>query len=404
MPTTQTEEFIQVKVSVVALRSLETPDMDPRIVMMSTFPPTQCGIATFAQSLSGAMTSAGSAVDVVQLAQSPTFMRPDAVVHQHRSSADISRTSQVLNSYDVIVLQHEFGIYGGDDGIELLDMLSLVRVPVITVIHTVLKTPTLRQRFIIQGLIAASTVLVTMTNIARKNLIAHYEVAPEMVQVIPHGSPDLRRNDEAVSFTSGPRLLTWGLISRGKGIEWGIQALAKLSDIDPKVQYVVAGRTHPNVVALEGERYRESLMQLASDLGVSDQLHLVNEYLDDSALAQLIASASIFLLPYDSRDQVTSGVLVEAMVAGGPVIATRFPHAIEVLGRGAGVLVSHQSADEIAEAVRHIHHNPVQAEHMRTLTCELSVDYLWPAVGQSYLELAGSISDKQSSPPALAIA
>jgi len=388
----------------IALRSLEQTDVDPRIVMMSTFPPTQCGIATFAQSLSQAMTDAGSPVDVVQLTQEPTFMRPATVAHQHRSSADTVRTAQVLNSYDVIVLQHEFGIYGGEDGIELVDLLNSLRVPVITVIHTVLKTPTLRQRSIIQSLIAASSALVTMTNIARKNLISHYQVAPEMVHVIPHGAPDLRRSGKVAVSTAGPRLLTWGLISRGKGIEWGIEALAKLTDVYPQVEYVVAGRTHPNVVAYEGERYRESLIQLAWDLGVSDRLHLVNEYLDSDALAELIASASIFLLPYDSKDQVTSGVLAEAMVAGGPVIATRFPHAIEVLGRGAGVLVEHQNSDDIAAAVRRIHHNPAQAAQMRSLTAEMSLPYLWPAVGRSYIQLAEVVSATYVRPTSLAIA
>ncbi|HBJ73357.1 MAG TPA: glycosyl transferase family 1 [Actinobacteria bacterium] len=388
----------------IALRSLEQTAVDPRIVMMSTFPPTQCGIATFAQSLSQAMTDAGSPVDVVQLTQEPTFMRPATVAHQHRSSADTVRTAQVLNSYDVIVLQHEFGIYGGDDGIELVDLLNSLRVPVITVIHTVLKTPTLRQRSIIQSLIAASSALVTMTNIARKNLISHYQVAPEMVHVIPHGAPDLRRSGNDPVSTAGPRLLTWGLISRGKGIEWGIEALAKLADVYPQVEYVVAGRTHPNVVAYEGERYRESLVQLALDLGVSDRLHLVNEYLDSDALAELIASASMFLLPYDSKDQVTSGVLAEAMVAGGPVIATRFPHAIEVLGRGAGVLVEHQNSDDIAAAVRRIHHNPAQAAQMRSLTAEMSLPYLWPAVGRSYMQLADMISNAHVRPTSLAIA
>lgn len=331
-------------------------------------------------------------------------MRPASVAHQHRSSADTGRTAQVLNSYDVVVLQHEFGIYGGEDGIELVDLLNSLHVPVITVIHTVLKTPTLRQRSIIQALIAASSALVTMTNIARKNLISHYEVAPEMVHVIPHGAPDLRRTGNEAVSTAGPRLLTWGLISRGKGIEWGIEALAKLTGIYPQVEYVVAGRTHPNVVAYEGERYRESLIQLACDLGVSDRLHLVNEYLDSNALADLVASASIFLLPYDSKDQVTSGVLVEAMVAGGPVIATRFPHAIEVLGRGAGVLVEHQNSDQIAAAVRRIHHNPSQASQMRSLTAEMSLPYLWPAVGRSYLQLADAISATHIRPTSLAIA
>ncbi|MDP2289309.1 MAG: glycosyltransferase [Actinomycetota bacterium] len=371
---------------------------------MSTFPPTQCGIATFAHSLSGAMTGAGSVVDVVQLVQEPSFGRPDSVVHQHRISADTGRTAQVLNGYDVVVLQHEFGIYGGEDGIELLDLLSLVRVPIITVIHTVLKAPTLRQRCILQALIAASAAMVTMTNIARKNLIGHYEVSPDAVHVIPHGAPDLRRTTRFAEAFAGPRMLTWGLISSGKGIEWGIEALAKLSDIDPQVEYVVAGRTHPNVVAYEGERYRESLIQLASDLGVSHQLRLVNEYLDNEALAALIASASIFLLPYDSKDQVTSGVLVEAMVAGGPVIATRFPHAIEALGGGVGSLVEQKNADEIASAVRMIHNDQEHAAHMRALTSAVSLSYLWPAVAESYLGLSHTVWSKPAHASALAIA
>lgn len=199
-------------------------------------------------------------------------------------------------------------------------------------------------------------------------------------------------------------MLTWGLISSGKGIEWGIQALAKLSDIEPRVEYVVAGRTHPNVVAHEGERYRDSLIQLASDLGVSDQLHLVNEYLDNEALADLVASASIFLLPYDSKDQVTSGVLVEAMVAGGPVIATRFPHAIEALAGGVGMLVEQKNADDIAHAVRTIHNDEQQAAHMRSLTSAVSLAYLWPAVAESYLQLANAVWRKGTQSSDLAIA
>ncbi len=376
--------------------------MEPRIAMMSTYPPTQCGIATFAQSLSDAMSAHGAEVDVVQLAHGPTFARPERVVHQHRSAADIGRTAQVLNSYDVVVLQHEFGIYGGEDGIELVDLLSLIQVPIITIVHTVLKAPTLRQRTVIQSLVSASAAMVTMTNIARKNLISHYEIAPEDIHVIPHGAPDLRRATDLVMPAAGPRMLTWGLISEGKGIEWGIEALAKLKDVHPDAEYVVAGRTHPNVIAFEGERYRESLIQLATDLGVADRLILVNEYLDNKELASLIASASIFLLPYDSREQVTSGVLVEAMVAGGPVIATRFPHATEALAGGVGTLVEQGSSDQIAAAVRAIHEDPVLAAQMRARTSARSRSYLWPSVAASYLDLAQNLSRAESQSSALA--
>jgi glycosyltransferase involved in cell wall biosynthesis len=188
-----------------------------------------------------------------------------------------------------------------------------------------------------------------------------------------------------------PRILTWGLLGEGKGIEWGIEALAQLHNIDPLPEYFVVGQTHPKVVKRDGYRYRNHLENLAHKFGVADRVHFMDGYLDSAALARVITSADLYLLPYDARDQVTSGVLAEAMVAGGPVVATRFPHAVELLGDGTGVLVDHQNPSSIAGALRRLILQPQIRQHMRERTRIKSAKFLWPSVGAEFSQLAYSI-------------
>ena len=360
--------------------------MLPRIAMVSTYPPTQCGIATFAQSLSNAIVTAGGDVGVISLGDAP------GVQHVHRGQRDLVATSQVMSEYDVVILQHEFGIYDGPDGEEVLAILAEARPPVITVVHTVPASPSARQRRILQTLLDVSDATVVLSHSADRALRRDYGVRPQSLRVIPHGSPDLGRlRMRPAPGADRPRLLTWGLLSRGKGIEWGITSLALLDDIDPAPEYVVAGCTHPKVRAHDGEEYRESLRELADSLGVGEQVRFVDDYMTTERLAGLVSTATAYLLPYDSREQITSGVLVEAMVAGGPVIATRFPHAVELLGNGTGYLVDHESPAEIADAFRSIVQDPGAAERTRALASALSQGFLWQSVGQSYVDLASEL-------------
>lgn len=359
--------------------------MLPRIAMVSTYPPTQCGIATFAKSLSDAIVTSGGDVGVISLGDAP------GVQHVHRGQRDLMATSQVMSEYDVVVLQHEFGIYDGPDGEEVLAIVAEARPPVITVIHTVPAVPSARQRRILQTLLDVSDTSVVLSHSADRALRRDYGVRPESLVVIPHGSPDLGRLRMRHQGDGRPRLLTWGLLSRGKGIGWGIRALALLRDLDPAPEYVIAGCTHPKVLSHEGEMYRESLQALAEDLAVSAQVRFVDSYMTTDSLAELIATASAYLLPYDSREQITSGVLVEAMVAGGPVIATRFPHAIELLSNGTGYLVDHEDPQGIADAFRSVIDNPAGAAHQRALAAALSQSFLWPNVGQAYLDVASDL-------------
>lgn len=265
-----------------------------------------------------------------------------------RASAE--RAVAALNAGDVAIVQHEYGIYGGVDGDEVLPVMRALRVPVIVVLHTVLAHPTPGQKRVLEAVVAAADAAVVMTETARTLLLRHYAVPAHAVSLIPHGVHESRAAPRR--HERGRSVLTWGLIGPGKGIEWGIRAMAHLAD--PLAHYTVLGQTHPKVVAYEGERYRQHLHDVIDELGVADAVTLDDRYLDAEGLAEAVAAADVVLLPYDSREQVTSGVLVEALAAGLPVVATAFPHALELLDRGPGIVVQHEDPVAIARALRSV--------------------------------------------------
>ncbi len=356
--------------------------------MVSTFPPTQCGIATFAESLARELTHTGASVEMVDLPGGPESPPHDAILHRHRGFQDLPVTGYLLDSFDAVILQHEFGIWDGPDGHGIVDLIGVLATPVITVLHTVPSVATGGQRRALQGILDLSDAIVVLSHSAYRRLVRDFAVRPGTLTMIPHGATalwHLRRTDEG---TTSNRILTWGLLGHGKGLEWGIRAMALLRDRGVAGEYVIAGATHPNVRHAEGETYRQSLIDLARKLGVADSVTLADAYLSDEGLAQLISESSLFLLPYDSRDQITSGVLVEAIAAGGPVVATRFPHAAELLGSGAGVLVDHRDPIAIADAVEHIFRDGAASERMRERSKTLAEDLDWRRVAEGYLSLA----------------
>jgi glycosyltransferase involved in cell wall biosynthesis len=328
-----------------------------RFGFLSTFPPTRCGLATFTHSLATALLRhSGREVRIVRVldglegrggAPTPLHAVQNAdLVAGDRAS--ILRAASALSTGDIAIVQHEYGIYGGADGDEVLQVMRAVRVPIIAVLHTVLAHPTSGQKSVLERVGALAASVVVMTETARTLLIGHYAVPSSKVVLIPHGVHEahvIPRDRE-----HGRKVLTWGLIGPGKGIEWGIRAMAQLAD--PSARYTVLGQTHPKVLAFEGERYRDHLQQVIAALDLADTVLLDDRYLDADGLALAIAEADVVLLPYDSREQVTSGVLVEALAAGLPVVATAFPHAMELLDRGPGIVVEHENPGAIAEALR----------------------------------------------------
>jgi len=360
----------------------------PRIAMVSTYPPTQCGIATFAESLTKSLVHAGAPVEVVDLPSGHDSAPHDGILHRHRGQQDLAVTSYLLDSFDAVILQHEFGIWDGDDGAGIVPLIGSLASPVITVLHTVPAVATGGQRRALQQILDLSDAVVVLSHSAFRRLSRDFAVRPGTLVMVPHGATALWHLRKGANSDARPSILTWGLLGHGKGLEWGIRAMAILRDRGVEAEYVIAGATHPNVRRAEGEVYRQSLADLAEKLGVAARVRLADRYLSDQGLAELMEDASAFLLPYDSRDQITSGVLVEAIAAGGPVVATRFPHAAELLSTGAGVLVDHQDPLAIADAVEGILLDGEMSNRMRERSRALAEELSWHRVGGEYLKLA----------------
>jgi len=308
------------------------------------------------------------------------------------SVASTAAAADVLNSFDVVIVQHEYGIYGGPDGQDVVALLEALFVPTIVVLHTVLAHPSQRQRAILDAVIAAAGAVVTMTKTARSRLLDCYGTPPRKVLVIPHGAADNRVTASFPGLGARPMVLTWGLLGPGKGIEHAIDAMAMLRGRGLSADYQVAGQTHPRVLDRDGEAYRQALMARARDRDVADRVHFDARFLPGAALGQLISGADVVLLPYDSLEQVTSGVLIEAVAAGKPVASTCFPHAVELLGGGAGLLVERQDPAGIAHALQRVLTEPGRSARMSRCSADLAPHLLWPAVARSYRELVSSLA------------
>jgi glycosyltransferase involved in cell wall biosynthesis len=312
-----------------------------------------------------------------------------------RAAADL------LNREDVAVVQHEYGIYGGANGVDVLRVLAMLSVPAVVVMHTVLIAPTAHQRALLNRVATSAAAVVVMSQTARSQLIASYDVPIDRIVVIPHGAQESVGTEKITHCGQPPKILSWGLIRPGKGIEWGIEAMPLLGDLRPKPCYVVAGQTHPRMLAWQGERYRHSLQLRVAKLGVQDQVRFDARYLDPESLRRLVARAQVVLLPYDSREQVTSGVLIEAITARVPVVATRFPHAVEMLAGGAGVLVNYHDPEAIATAVRMILTDRTAAAGMTAAARTAARAFGWTSVANRYYRLAAGLTTAGTEVPAI---
>ncbi len=359
---------------------------------LSSYPPTQCGLASFTAALKAEVGAAGHDTGVVRVVDSAEPGGDGTVVGHMvgNQPGNTATAADALNAFDVVVVQHEFGIYAGVDGDSVVEVLRRLTVPAIVVLHTVLVTPTEHQRAVLEAVAAYADALVAMTATARQRLVDYYDIDDSKVVVIPHGAPDARGGQPS-RHGDRPLLLTWGLLGPGKGIERVIDALPSLRDLDPTPQYLVVGETHPRVFERDGERYRDSLVARAERLGVADMVTFKSGYVDVGTLASLAAGADVVVLPYDSRDQVTSGVLIEAVAACRPVIATAFAHAVELLGTGAGIVVDHDEPDAMTAAIRQVLCEPAQAAAMAMQASVLAPDLWWSAVAARYRALADDL-------------
>ncbi len=368
--------------------------------ILSTYPPTPCGLATFSAALARGLEANGATVGVVRLADGTTSSDPRVLSEMDSGvPASLAGASVTLNSCDVAIVQHDYGLYGGADGEEVIDILHRLTIPSIVVAHTVLLEPTDHQRKVLEAIAHEAGAVVVMAMTARRRLCSRFDVDSSKVAMIPHGAVTPRPQRRAHP-TGRPLLLTWGLLGPGKGIESVIDAMVDLKDLYPPPRYVVAGSTHPKVLSSEGEAYRDMLVQRARSKGVASSVTFDPAYRDVSSLTALIQDASVVVLPYDSRDQVTSGVLVDAIAAGRPVVATAFPHAVELLSSGAGMVVPHGDATALGAALHLFLTEPGRAEGMAREAARIAPGFSWPAIGSQYADLAESLMVRSKAVPA----
>ncbi|MEX1093918.1 MAG: glycosyltransferase [Acidimicrobiia bacterium] len=323
----------------------------------------------------------------------------EGVIHQHLNGDPASLATAVasLNRCDAVLIQHEYGIYGGPDGIEVLSLIDGLTVPAVATLHTVPHSPTREQKSILEAVVGSTERTILMSNAASLRLVSGYDVDPSRILVIPHGAnPDL--DGPAPTGDGRSVVLSWGLIGPGKGLETAIAAFAQL-DVSARPRYVILGDTHPKVRAQQGDRYLQGLVAQAERVGVSDIVEFDHRYLDRESLVEMIRSVDMVLIPYDSREQVTSGVLVEAIAAGKPVVATAFPHAIELLGTGAGIVVPHEDPAAMAAAMRRLLNDPDLARTMSETARSIGSAMYWPVVAASYESLfAELVTDAELVP------
>ena len=360
--------------------------------------PRQCGIATFTTDICESVAAEYPDCECIVGAVND---RPDGYNYSKRICFEIDeneidsyrRAADFLNinNVEVVSVQHEFGIYGGPAGSHLLALLRDVHMPVITTLHTVLRDPNETQRTVMEQLDALSHRFIVMAERARELLKEVYGVSSEKIDLIPHGVPDVQFIDpsfhkDQFGVEGKTVLLTFGLLSPNKGIEYVIEALPAILKSHPNVVYIVLGATHPNLLLQEGESYRLKLERLAEDRGVTGNVIFYNRFVTLEELTDFIGAADIYVTPYLNEAQITSGTLAYAFGAGKAVISTPYLYAQELLAQDRGILVPFRDSTAIAEAVTQFLSDPAMMAGMRKRAWKLGREMIWPIVARRYME------------------
>jgi glycosyltransferase involved in cell wall biosynthesis len=320
--------------------------------------------------------------------------------------ASYLQVADALNrSADVVSIQHEYGIWGGEDGEHVLDFVDALRVPAVATLHTVLRDPTPHQRSVLAQLVSLTQSTVVMSRSAANLLTGTYSVSRNKIAVIPHGVPNVPLVDPAqakptVGIEGRDVILSFGLLGPGKGYELAIAALPEVVAAHPSVMYVILGATHPDLVAREGEAYRRSLVALVDRLGLRDHVQFVDRYVGRNELIRWLEAADLFVTPYPNLGQIVSGTLAYAMGAGRPVVSTPYVYATELLAGGRGVLVPSASSGALAEAFNRVLGDDTERAAIGRRAYAYTRRMLWPAVGAEYASLFADVASATHPVPA----
>jgi glycosyltransferase involved in cell wall biosynthesis len=365
-----------------------------RAAIVSTYPPRACGIGTFAADLRSTLARVDGVetADLIAVLNEPSSPQRRGLLGTiaHAVRGDYVRAARMLGrlDLDVVLLQHEYGIFGGRDGEYVLSFAAELAQPLVVTLHTVLSAPTQHQAEVLTELCAEAELVIVMTETAMGLLVASGACAAEKVRVVPHGAParlTARAASEGADRRTAAefRLSTFGLISPGKGLETVIEALPAIVERHPEVVYTIAGRTHPDIAHREGERYRLMLERRVIELDLGEHVEFDDRFLSIKELSDLLAATDVFVTPYHSREQISSGALTFAIAAGCGIVSTPYWYAQDMLATGAGRLVPFDDAPALADAVCDYIEQPELLVAARTEARRIGSSLAWPSVAEA---------------------
>jgi len=404
LPLTENEAVIELQSLMLEEKPVSLTPLLPRAVLpnriavVGNYLPRRCGIATFTTDLCDALHAEYGTTELLALPVNDTdegyayparvrFELSEGDLASYRQAADFLNFSNV----DLVCLQHEYGIFGGVAGAHILELLRRLRMPFATTLHTVLREPNPEQRRVMGEITTLSDRLIVMSQQSSEILREVFHVSADKIDLIPHGIPDLPFTDPSFykdGFgTEGKEvLLTFGLLSPNKGIENVIKALPKILERHSNVVYMVSGVTHPHILRREGDKYRQSLQNLAKDLGVEANVIFRNRFVSPQEMVELIGAADIYITPYKHKAQVVSGTLAYALSAGKAIISTPYLHAVELLDAERGALVPFDDPDAIASKTVELLDNPTSTHAMRKRAYLYGRDMVWSSVARKYMK------------------
>src|SRR3984893_12583443 len=368
-----------------------------RVAFIGNHLPRRCGIATFTHDLHRAVLTSHQDLETCVVAMTNpgcTYDYPQAVRFQVREKMidDYAQGAELLNnaSFDVVSLQHEYGIFGGEAGGNIIDLLSRLEMPVGTTLHTVLADATPIQRDVMRRIIDTSAKIVIMSETARELLRSVHEVPAHKIEVIPHGIPDVpfletHHAKAGFGFVGKTIILTFGLLSPNKGIEIMLDAMPGIIKSCPNAVYVVLGATHPNLVRQQGEAYRDGLMARVQELGIEDHVVFFNQFVEQATLLDFISMCDVYVTPYLNEAQMTSVTLACSFGLGKAVVSTPYWHAKELLSDGRGILVPFGDAKALNTEISGLLTNDVRRQAMRKRAYAASRSMTWVQTAKRYL-------------------
>ncbi len=378
-----------------------------KIALIGTYPPRKCGIGTFTNNLLKAIAANTEYNDLASVARviainndGQDYEYPDEVIlkiRQNRQRDYITAARQInFGEAEICILEHEFGIFGGDDGVYILSLIHRLELPLIVTLHTVLKEPSYTQRSIIEEIGERAARIVVMSRRAIEFLTEIYNIPSEKIDYIEHGVPDFEKVSQLdikkkYNFEDRKILLTFGLISRNKGIETVINALPVVVQKYPELLYIISGKTHPEVIKHSGEEYRTFLQRLVKQHGLERNVFFNNEFLTEKKLFEYLSASDIYITPYLNEAQITSGTLSYAVGVGSAVVSTPYWHAQEILDDGRGRLFGFKDSSQLSQVILELLDNENKIKELKEKAYEYGKSIRWPKIGKQYLSLLSYI-------------